>query len=118
MDVNIVCKKCLSQEESIDHILWSLDSRQRITLMGNLWNARNIFHSPKLKAIWNIVLSAALWTIWLGRNELYFQDIISDSSTLILLVKIRSFKWILAAGEINSELESLWNVNPVGAYLL
>lgn len=64
------------------------------------------------------MLSAALWTIWLGRNEIYFQDTAVDPITLIKLVKIRSFKWIVATVEINSDLELLWNVNPVGAYLL
>lgn len=68
--------------------------------------------------MWNIVLSAALWTIWLGRNELYFQSIKTDIHTLIFLVKSRSFKWILASGDISTELETLRNVNPVGAFLL
>lgn len=38
--------------------------------------------------------------------------------SLIHLVKIRSFKWLLVVNSIKEELERLWMVNPGGALLL
>lgn len=111
------CTKISKFWEEFSH-WWSLDSQQPNLLINNIWAARNVFYYPKVKAMWNIVLSAVLWTIQLGRNELHFQSISTDIHTLILLVKIRSFKWIMASGDISSELETLWNVNPMGAFLL
>lgn len=59
MDFDPVCKMCLRQEESLDHIFWRcskilkfweefshwwcLDSRQKSALMSNLWAARTFF---------------------------------------------------------------------------
>lgn len=47
-----------------------------------------------------------------------FQRVKLLVSTLKLLLKLRSFKWMLAFGGIHKDLEILWGVNPIGAFLL
>lgn len=38
--------------------------------------------------------------------------------TIIFLLKLRSFKWILAWEGLSEELQQPWSVNPMGAFLL
>lgn len=87
-------------------------------LKSNHWEATKFFKGPKLQQVWKVVLSASLWTLWLGRNEMVFQKKLLCTSMLKFLVKIRSFKSILAYGGLKEELEFLWRVNPVRALLL
>lgn len=92
--------KCSTAQEFWENVAhwWSLDIRKRL--------ARKIFNGAKLKNIWNMVLSAGLWTLWIGRNELIFQGVRSSVSTLELLLKLRYFKWIMTFGGIHKDLEN------------
>lgn len=60
----------------------------------------------------------SLWTLWLARNELIFQNIKSSPAKLLTLLKIRYFKWILAYYGLHKDLEDLWDLNPIGTILL
>lgn len=97
---------------------WSLSNNQFAKLSWGIWAAKNIFNGNNLIQQWNTVLCARLWTLWLARNELIFQGISSSSSKLLLLLKIRSFRWILAFNGLHKDLEYLWNVTPNGAAML
>lgn len=132
--IDTVSSNCKLYEEDNDHIFWKcllaagfwfevahgwcLNKVQTTKLSGDFWSAKEIFRGANLKQHWTVTICAGLWTLWLARNELVFQNITSSSSKLLALLKIRSFKWILAYSWFHKDLEDLWNVNPVGAILL
>lgn len=53
-----------------------------------------------------------------GRNEVIFYGSAHNIFIVELLVKIRSFKWILDFGELRNDLKVLWRVNLVGVFTL
>lgn len=87
-------------------------------MLAGYWSARKIFVGAKLAQIWDLTLSAAMWTIWLARNELVFEQTMVKIKNMIMLLKLRSFKWSLAWGGLSGDLQNLWLVNPMGAFLL
>lgn len=56
--------------------------------------------------------------IWLARNELVFEQNQLSVDTMISPLNIRSIKWIQDWGAIKNELQQLWYVNQMGAFLL
>lgn len=81
--------------------------QQKEELRNEFWSASRIYKGSNLKIFWNLVLCAGLWTIWLARNELVFNYKALDLKSLIILVKIRASKWILAIQGIKHELQTL-----------
>lgn len=97
---------------------WNLDVRQVGYLEPPFWNSFKIFKGNKINSVWTITVGAILWTLWLSRNDLLFNNKKDSTSTLEGLVKTRSFYWGVAAKFLRNELHDLWRVNPVGAILL
>lgn len=103
--------------EEISH-WWSLSNLQKRIMLSEHWSTRKIFTGAKLSQIWNQVMTAALWTLCLARNELIFEKKKNSPQTMIHLLKFRSFKWLQASGKMIKELQNLWFVNPMGAFLV
>lgn len=134
INLDATCRLCKADLESSDHIFkyckleisfwrevanwWSLDKRQTDILLSGFWPARGIFAGVKLGQIWSTTLCAAVWTLWLARNELIFDMNKVSIDSMIVLLKIRSYKWSLAWGGLSKDLQDLWSVNPMGAFLL
>lgn len=134
INIDTICKNCKASQETSIHIFkeckvavkfwndiahwWSLDRNQLEKILLGHWSARKIYVCAKLSQIWNLVISASLWTIWLVMNELVFEKNLLKVYTMIFLLKVRSFKWILAWGGIKKKLLQLWFVNPMRAFLL
>lgn len=132
--IDSICSNWKLHEEDSDHIFWKcplatafwfevaqwwcLDKSRSTKLSGDFWSAKDIFRGVNLKQHWTVTICAGLWTLWLARNKLIFHNTIRSFTKLLTLLKIRSFKWILAYSGLHKDLEELWNVNPVGAILL
>lgn len=82
------------------------------------WTSRKIFAGAKLSQVWSLVMAAALWTLWLARNELVFEQKQTSLDSMIYLLKVRSFKWMQACGMMIKKLQCFWFVNPMGAFLV
>ena len=57
---------------------------------------------------------ATLWSIWLARNDLVFNQIRLKKETLQDLIFLRVSKWGKAIKVIFFDSLPLWRVNPVG----
>lgn len=128
------CKWCNMNVENQDHLLWncslargvwnlvadwwSLNVSQKLKIRSSIWESVNMFFSSKVRNGWIISLAAGLWSIWLSRNKLIFNNKKDNIEVVVYLIKIRAFKWLLASKSIKDELETLWMVNPVGVLLL
>lgn len=77
-----------------------------------MWRSKGLFKIKILSKIWEMVLAATIWTIWLVRNEKLFQGKEADLITVISLIKFRTLSWGLALGLILKEKASWWNSNP------
>lgn len=111
------CSIAIKFWEEISH-WWSLNNSQRRKLLSDHWTSRKIFAGAKLAQVWNLTMDAALWTLWLARNKLVFERKQTSMDKMIYLLKLRSFKWMQAGGKMIKEMQSLWFVNPMGAFLL
>ncbi|XVF03763.1 hypothetical protein REPUB_Repub05bG0021200 [Reevesia pubescens] len=59
---------------------------------------------------------AALWYVWLARNEMVFERKSWEVDDILFLVKIQSLFWIKAIAEGGCVVESAWWGNPVFCY--
>lgn len=79
VDIDTACKICRLTQETISHIFiecgntinfwmevaswWSLNRKQLDKLLVGYWQVRKFFAGERLSQIWNLTLSAAMWTI-------------------------------------------------------
>ncbi|XVE96557.1 hypothetical protein REPUB_Repub02eG0232900 [Reevesia pubescens] len=77
-----------------------------------LWCLDPVYSSP-FKFWWISCCAAALWTIWLARNEAVFVNKVWCAEEILFLVKLRSLSWINAACSDPLTSDSLWWLNPL-----
>ncbi|KAK1389254.1 hypothetical protein POM88_017432 [Heracleum sosnowskyi] len=95
------------------------------SFVSSWWNievksgdARNIslkFKGPSTRVAWEITWSATMWTIWLCRNQLVFQNTRIKKNELHVLITYRSQLWCQAANLIDDR--PTWKTNPIGMIL-
>lgn len=72
-------------------------------------------YKPKfVQQIWQIVVTATLWSVWLARNDLIFNNVKISKLGLQDLIFFRIEKWGLASKTILFAQFPLWKVNPLG----
>lgn len=74
---------------------------------GQFFDMIRLINGNELRVAWSTALIAMLWTIWLARNEKIYKKSKWEEEKLVWLVKIRSYKWLLAVDKMNLGLESL-----------
>lgn len=79
-----------------------------------MWRSKRIYKIKILNKVWEIVLAATTWTIWLFRNESSFHSKEPDTKVMLHLIKSRTLSWGLAFGLILKEKSSWWFDNPSG----
>ncbi|KAK1362063.1 hypothetical protein POM88_046537 [Heracleum sosnowskyi] len=109
LSVNLWCPFCQSSWETHVHLLWNCP---RIRIMWahifdwwgltssfykmrieNIWEWHKLFSNSILQECWKTALSASLWSFWLCRNQLVFENISIRDSDLLFLIKLRALKW-------------------------
>ena len=128
------CPWCGRRQESISHLFWECTlAIWGWNYIGKWWNVPGIVRrsgsfslvgllkissSPLGKEIWKIVVAAVLWSIWLARNELVFNNKRISESCFIKLINLRVNKWGSVSGFLTFGADPLWSVNPQGAIAL
>ncbi|KAL4368985.1 hypothetical protein GQ457_05G017340 [Hibiscus cannabinus] len=51
----------------------------------------------KIKVAWLVAVSAALWSVWLARNEVVFKDKHVSAKDILFFAKLRAFMWCKAS---------------------
>lgn len=82
--------------------------------MQSMWRSRKVFKVKILSKVWEMVLAATCWTIWLTRNEMLFQNKEPDIKVILHLIKFRVLSWGLAYGLIMEDKSLWWCDNPTG----
>ena len=124
------CSWCNSNPESINHLFWNCPLAQSMWKVISHWWCldrnfinRQFFslestlllkHAQKTSSIWRLVVAAVLWTIWLARNELIFNNSRPSMNSLRQLLMARINKWGLVSGTIPFGNDPLWMLNPEG----
>lgn len=132
--INPSCMWCTLHHESLHHLFWECElARWAWSFVQKWWNIsdlnfsrinRSIFHLLRLfkqkhiNRIWETVVAATLWTIWLARNDYVFNHVRIKQHVMQKLIKLRISKWGLASKLIPFSHFPLWNVNPVGAIII
>lgn len=127
------CSRCNFEVESIDHILWDCESAiwvwkficewwSIINVPGTfsnswLWSTTSLFKGKFVKQVWGIVAAAALWTLWLFRNQAVFKNVLGSKDQILFVVE-RIMTWLSEMDIISPSLTNLWSINPIGAILL
>lgn len=130
-DFSPLCKWCNNESENINHLFWDCSLAKWVwDFIGKWWSLENKLSSMasfslsslfKLQMsgnswnIWALVVAAAVWTIWVARNEFVFQQVRISKSCLEQVLHIRISKWGKASGIMRFGNDYLWRVNPYGA---
>lgn len=128
----VTCKWCGLQDESFGHLFFQCELAKWSWELLSTWcdwpgiNASNhslhylFSNKPKdiCSKIWHVFIASVMWSIWLSRNELVFNNTRIKQVDFNALIKLRLFKWLEVLKEVNSNVATLWNVNPSGALQL
>lgn len=133
-NINPLCDWCGVKEETMEHIFWGCEVADWMwQYLGSWWSIPSLlnrhfdFSLPRLflltrrkfiKKVWGLVVAAALWTIWLARNDNVFNKIRATKKTVIHLLNFRISQWGEAAKLLDFGNDPLWVVNPIGALSL
>ncbi|XP_028070115.1 uncharacterized protein LOC114272578 [Camellia sinensis] len=79
---------CRSDTETVDHILLSSNRVWKAWVVClDWWDGNRV--RKKDKAIWAAIFFAVLWSTWLARNQMVFQNLQPDWDSILDLTKIR-----------------------------
>ncbi|GKU89043.1 hypothetical protein SLEP1_g3234 [Rubroshorea leprosula] len=85
-------------------------------LASNIWDVFNnhegIAVSKRMRIGWEMVWLALVWTIWLTRNEILFNNKMVDTNKIFDYVQVRSFLWLTNRGKVLRYGFSDWLLNP------
>lgn len=64
--------------------------------------------------VWKVIVASTLWTIWLARNEAVLKRKKLNKSSLLMLINLRSFKWLEVEELVCHNVLSTWLLAPEG----
>ncbi|KAL4384698.1 hypothetical protein GQ457_15G025740 [Hibiscus cannabinus] len=67
------------------------------------------------KQCWGIALAAALWSLWLARNERVFRNLSKNQKDLLVFTKMRALIWIKALNEKILLKDDFWWDDPIAS---
>ncbi|WRX31364.1 Reverse transcriptase zinc-binding domain - like 10 [Theobroma cacao] len=113
-----LCPLCKDSIETVDHLfvgcisvksLWYAWCKEwgfawvmptRFKELMTMWNAINV--KASCDKIWRMAVFAITWTIWIGRNEVVFNNKVWDKELIWELIKLRVATWADARWQSNS----------------
>lgn len=80
----------------------------------SIWQQSKQFSTRKARITWKVCVSAALWCIWLVRNQVVFRNMEVKMQSAISYFKQLAKEWCLANNLILQNAATWWSVNPMG----
>ncbi|XP_039015581.1 uncharacterized protein LOC120145963 [Hibiscus syriacus] len=128
--LNELCPLCVSEVETVNHLLFSCRNSWALWMkFVSFWNLSLVLHdnptaviiawhevsfSFPVNSIWHLIPAAILWSIWLYRNELVFQNKRMDLPQLFFVARFHLASWFKAKNqEIAISLEDIVLSPPV-----
>ncbi|TYI31182.1 hypothetical protein ES332_A05G435900v1 [Gossypium tomentosum] len=123
LDTVNVCPWCNREREKTDHFFNCIFINGFWKRIFNWWdigwkgvNNFEDFYSccfkvkifGSCKSLWLIAIAAAVWSIWLARNEMVFDNKVLTMDTLVFHAKMRALLWSRAAFDECRFHERLW----------
>ncbi|WOH04087.1 hypothetical protein DCAR_0623493 [Daucus carota subsp. sativus] len=100
---------------SLEKLSWSIKWNQFIQMDFALSKLLEHKMEAEVKEAWQIVVSATIWTIWLFRNALIFNECRAGKMDVLRVLRLRIFRWLEITKLVSENMESLFWVNPKGA---
>ncbi|GKV19246.1 hypothetical protein SLEP1_g29532 [Rubroshorea leprosula] len=123
----IQCSNCLKKEETINHLMfecplswkvwtscyswWGISTAINVDTTTHFKQHTGLIDSKNINQAWAVIWFAALWSIWLQRNQVIFNSNHDSLEEMLELIKYRSFYWIRAMPQPELSLD-LWKSNP------
>lgn len=123
------CPMCTSAEETEQHLLFTCAFATKVwNLCDNWWGLSTVrqklpgkhllqhqgFIQGKLsQRIWTTIWLAAVWSIWIERNNKVFRGIEPESQRVMDLIMLRSWFWVKAKIEDFRKLLPEWILDPL-----
>ena len=123
-----LCPLCGVEEETSDHIMWRCGKKQPVWWLCAGWVGDAtvrpavtgahlvrfdcVSFNKEQKRAWRLVWFAAVWTIWLGRNNLVFRGVSFDPFEAFELVRVRAWKWLTGREERFKASFYEWEAHP------
>ncbi|GKV26644.1 hypothetical protein SLEP1_g35909 [Rubroshorea leprosula] len=123
------CVFCKEEDEDSKHVflkckitswVWQECAKwwgTEVRLERDCWNSFQRFgkwsKDPKVKEGWDCIWSTVIWTVWLARNQMIFQDKKTDPRKLLEIIQVRSFQWCTAKLDRYAFTFTDWLINPV-----
>lgn len=120
---------CVEEMESMDHLIFNCNKTMMIWKMVYRWAGfdvvlpavgkqhfaqhRGLVRGKKLKKNWMVIWFSTIWSIWLARNGIVFNDETFDSIQLLHLIKFRAWNWFQSRGKGSSYCFSDWCISPL-----
>lgn len=70
---------------------WGVGSKFSQLVNFNLWSWMGWFHDNSIKVDWGVTLAATMWSLWLNRNRVVFENKFYADKDVLELIKITSF---------------------------
>lgn len=127
MNIDSLCPWCGQTEEDIDHLFfecelanWGWDAFKSwwhvsflVTSRAHIWKEIfSRFKVAKFRQAWKMSIAATIWTIWLARNDVVFNNLRISKTEISRVLIYRTFKWALANSWLEGTMERDWCLNP------
>lgn len=93
---------------------WDIKNKLPVYTNFKVWSWLNWFDNHLVKIGWGVSISEALWYLWLNRNRFVFEHKHYIKEELIMLIKIRAFRWCQVSNLIPDHRMNNWSINPKG----
>ncbi|GKU93427.1 hypothetical protein SLEP1_g7022 [Rubroshorea leprosula] len=123
----IQCSNCSEKEETINHLMfecplswkvwtscyswWGISTAINVDTTAHFKQHTGLIDSKNINQAWAVIWFAALWSIWLQRNQVIFKSNHDSLEEMLELIKYIAFYWIRAMLQPELSLD-LWKSNP------
>lgn len=119
--------------ESIDHLLFCCNKSVLLWKAVYKWagfvvvmpatgksqylNHRGLVRRKGMKQMWMVTWFSKIWTIWVARNGVIFNQETFDVLQLLALVKLWAWNWFQFRGKGSNYCYSDWCISPIDCIL-
>ena len=126
------CPFCKCEEENDNHLFFGCSRSKKFweaifawwqilllylqrESLSCLWNTADFFPTKSVKSAWRIVISASMWTLWLARNQVIFDNLIQSIENMKYIAQGHAMEWCQASNLMHNRSIFRLRASPIGA---